>query len=302
MLRRAWMRLPRSCADALASRRRVATASATSASTVVSGAAFARRARPDRAAGLQGRRRRVALDQAVRDLVRLDTAWNPVDETVSARSTFIYGTAISRVVALLFAGAARDRDRAVPERARANGRPGRHRVAGRDARRDPERHARALGDPRARAVCPEHLETVSRCFGSAGHRSSAGRPARRRLPARDDRADDHDHPDQREHQPRAVPERADRAEGGRLRPRPDALGDGARRRLPVHSRRNRRCGPARDGTRPRRGDRRHAGDRQSNSIHTSWFESATRWRAASPTSSRARATTTSSLVALLLRR
>ena len=49
------------------------------------------------------------------------------------------------------------------------------------------------------------------------------------VSAGDDRADDHDRPDQLVGLPRALPDRAAGAEGGRVRPRADPLGDGARR-------------------------------------------------------------------------
>ena len=52
--------------------------------------------------------------------------------------------------------------------------------------------------------------------------------------------DDHGAPDRRQHQPRALPGRAERARGGRAGARRDALGDGARRRS---SRRPARASP-----------------------------------------------------------
>ena len=61
------------------------------------------------------------------------------------------------------------------------------------------------------------------------------------LPPGDDRADDHDRPDQLVGLPRAVPDRAAGAEGGRARARADPLGDGARGRAAVHARRRRRA-------------------------------------------------------------
>ena len=79
---------------------------------------------------------------------------------------------------------------------------------------------------------------------------------------RDRRPDDHDPADRLEHQPRAVPRRAARAEGRRARARHDALGDGARRHVPVRARRHRRRADPRPRSRDRRGDRRHAGDRR----------------------------------------
>ena len=79
---------------------------------------------------------------------------------------------------------------------------------------------------------------------------------------RDRRADDDDPADRLEHQPRALPRRAARAEGRRARTRDDPLGDGARRRLSLCARRNRGSADPRARASGRRGDRRDTGDRR----------------------------------------
>src|SRR5262249_32267710 len=76
----------------------------------------------------------------------------------------------------------------------------------------------------------------------------------------DRRADDDGDPDHLRGLPRALPLGSARAEGGRDRPRGDAMGDGARRRHPQRPRRRRRRRDPRSRPRARRGARRHPGD------------------------------------------
>ena len=174
----------------------------------------------------------------------------------------------------------RARHRALPQRAGAprDSRAG-HRTR-RDARRDSERRDRALGDPRPRAA-PARPRRAGAPLGARLH--PALRPAanlRLEHLHGDRRPDDHDPADHREHLARALPRRADGAEGGGARPRHDALGDDPRRRPPLLARRRR----GRDDPRPRpcdrRGDRRRAGDRRLHRHQTSTSSTrATRSRA-----------------------
>src|SRR3954451_5851261 len=162
--------------------------------------------------------------------------------------------------------AALDRDRALPERARATRgpRPGRH--ARRDARRRAERRRRALGHLRpcavqrtARAAVPEQLPRLDPDLRE--------RPGQGRLDGlhRDDRADDDDDPDHVVDLPRALPRRSGRAGGSLDRARRDTLGDGQDRDRPERARRRRGGGNPRSRSSARRGDRRLAGDRQLHS-------------------------------------
>ena len=202
-----------------------------------------------------------------------DKVWNENGhpEAYGALS-LIYGTAITSRRSAPDRGAGLDRDRALPQRARAR-RGSRHgRRAHRDAGGDPERDHRPLGDPRARPVRPEHARAVPGqlprldCRSSrATHHTGGLLPAMIVLTIM------------------IIPISSavcrelfltvpTRPEGGRVRARPDALGDGARRHPPVHARRGRRGDPARPGTRARRGDRGHAGDREPNVTAVSWFK------------------------------
>ena len=108
--------------------------------------------------------------------------------------------------------AARDRDRPLPQRARAEGRPRRREHARRAARRDPQRRARLLGDPRASApFMANHLDAVAAVGARLPADLQRADPAGRDGPAHG-RPDplDHGAADHREHQPRAVPRRARR--------------------------------------------------------------------------------------------
>ena len=76
--------------------------------------------------------------------------WNPVTERFGA-APFLYGTAVTSCIALLFAAPLSIAisiyltELAPKPAAAPGGDPGRH------ARRDPERHPRSLGDPRPRS-------------------------------------------------------------------------------------------------------------------------------------------------------
>src|SRR4029450_13055206 len=67
-----------------------------------------------------------------------------------------------------------------------------------------------------------------------------------------------------EREPRALQECPARTEGGCVRPRAHALGDGARRDRPVHARRSGRGSSPRHGPRRRGSDRGHTGDRRTD--------------------------------------
>ena len=216
--------------------------------------------------------------------------WDPVKHVFGALP-FIYGTAVTSLIALVIATPLAIAIGALPERARAARRARRHRVARRDARRDPERRARALGDPRARPV-PRRTTSSRGCTArSASSRSSASpqRPGRDCSPpaliltimiV----------PIVASHLPRALPGRAERARGGRARARRDALGDGARRDPARDAVGDRRGDHPRARSRARRGDRRHAGDRRRHAeSRWSLFAPATRSRARSPPATRAQA-------------
>src|SRR5215207_8758844 len=81
------------------------------------------------------------------------------------------------------------------------------------------------------------------------------------------RARDHGRPDRRQHLPRAIPERAERAGGGRAGARLDSLGDGAGRRALLVEGRDRGGGDPRPRAGDRRGDRGDAGDRGRQQRH-----------------------------------
>src|SRR5581483_3010735 len=135
-------------------------------------------------------------------------------------------------------------------------------AARRDARGHPERRHRALGHPRPRPG------PARRRRAGAARRPRLDPALRRAVVERlehlhgDRRARDHDPPDRLEHQSRALPRRPAGAEGGRARARHDAVGDGARRHVPVRARRHRGRPDPRARPRHRRGDRSHAGDRR----------------------------------------
>ncbi len=134
--------------------------------------------RADRADRLQGRRPGAARDQRSGSASSGTRRGTP-SRTSSARSTSSSGRSTSRALAVLLGRADRDRDRALPERARARRRARRRRLARRDARGDSERRARALGHPRARPGRPRPIRAVAERRASAGRRSS--RPARSRV-------------------------------------------------------------------------------------------------------------------------
>ena len=129
--------------------------------------------RPDR---LPGHLRRLAGDPAVRASFIWTEAWDPVKDVYGAL-TFVYGTVVTSVIALLLAtplsiAIALFLTEIAPRRAR-----GADRDAGRAARGDPERRPRALGHPRLRPVGRTRSSRSSRA-SSAGARSS--RASRRR--------------------------------------------------------------------------------------------------------------------------
>jgi phosphate transport system permease protein len=80
--------------------------------------------------------------------------WDPVKEVFGALP-FIYGTAISSLIALIIATPLALAIAPLAERARAGRRPRLRRLARGDARRHPQRRPRSLGDPRPRAVSRE---------------------------------------------------------------------------------------------------------------------------------------------------
>ena len=93
-----------------------------------------------------------------------------------------------------------------------------------------------------------------------------------RAHAGDPHPRNHDRPDHGEREPGALQERAARAQGGCVRARAHAVGDGPRRHHPAHARGPRRSRGARHGEGCRRGDRRHAGHRRVFRNPTSLFQ------------------------------
>src|SRR5262249_4675964 len=151
--------------------------------------------------------------------------------------------------------------RSLPDRARPAVDQAPDRLARRDARGRAERRRRPLGDPRPR---PVH---------ALGHRAFPApllrldtplleRARAERRARRDRRPDDDGAADHLFGLPRALPQRPERSQAGRGGSRRDALGDGPRRRHLQRARRCRRRRHPRSRACARRGDRRHAGDRQ----------------------------------------
>ena len=152
----------------------------------------------------------------------------------------------------------------------------------------PERRARPVGDPRARPLHHRHARTGDprnpRLATHLQHEADCGVQHVRGDPD----PDDHDHPDRLEHLPRALRRHSGRAEGRRARSRGDALGGHTRRRLPVRPGRDRGRAHPRTRPSPRRGDRRHAGDRKpGRNQQVACSIPATRWPAGSQASTRA---------------
>ena len=201
---------------------------------------IARRARHDRAILSTRCRRRLALDPA-RSGSRSsgDQVWNPNTDIYGALS-LIYGTAITSGVALLFAAPLSIAIGLYLSELAPSGVRG---VVGALIEMLAAVPSVIIGLWGILVLGPFVQNDLEPFLGSflgwtpffRGAHHTGG------FAARDDRADDHDHPDQLGHLPRAVPDRAGRPQGGRLRPRPDALGDGARRCPAVHARRSRRC-------------------------------------------------------------
>ena len=214
----------------------------------------ARPRRPDRLRAASSRRGPRSTSSA--SASSPSRAWDPVKNDFGALD-FIYGTLVHVVPRRPARGAARDRDRSVPDRARAARLARRRRHARRAARRDPERRDRASGGSSSSGRSSRTTSGRS-CRSVLGWLPFfKGDAAAHRLPAR----------------PsivltimilpitasvarelfRTVPQRS---QGGLARARHDALGDDPRRRAAVHARRSRRGGDPRPRPRARRGDRR----------------------------------------------
>ena len=233
----------------------------------------------------------LAGDREVRDLVRLDESpgtrcWAasstaPGASSSAPRSRSFVALLLAAPLAMGIALFLTELAPTLPAR------PG-HR-ARRDARRHPERRARPLGDPRARAAARDDGRAVAAQRVRVHPALRRAERLRRRHLHGDRRPDDHDPADRLEHHPRAVPRRAARPEGGRARARHDALGDGQRRHVPVRARRHRGGADPRLRPRHRRGDRRHAGDRRRRRYPLEPLRAAaTRSAARSPPRTRAR--------------
>ena len=116
-------------------------------------------------------RRGAALDQHVRDLVCLGSDLECRHEPVRG-ARFPGHHALRNWSCRSSCRSGRNRDRALPERAGAERRSRRRRLAGRNARRDPERRPGALGHPRARSGRASGVRAVAEFAHSAGRRSS----------------------------------------------------------------------------------------------------------------------------------
>ena len=150
--------------------------------------------------------------------------WNPVTETLRRGAVPLRdgGDLGDRAAPR---GAALDRDLDLPDRAGAAAATAPGGDAGRHARRDPDRHPRALGDPRPR---PRHARH-DRASAAERARLPADlqrRPLGFRLPDRCPDPHDHDHADHHQRHSRGLRDGAGRPQGGLLRARRDPLGDG----------------------------------------------------------------------------
>ena len=208
-LARAWTRRPPSDPrrDSLASRRSLPRPHRRHRAPVgLDRAAAARRARPDRPDRLQGRRRRMAGDQRVRALVRLGPDAGTRSPTSLGALDFIFGTLQSPRCCPPVAAPICDRDRALPERARAGRRPRRGRARWSRCSRPSRASSSGSGASSCSArSCRRRSARASNAVLGWTPFFAARTDHGRHMFTGDDRADDHDHPDHRGDQPRAVP-------------------------------------------------------------------------------------------------